>query len=253
MSEFVEIVALCRVVVQQQVGRGRPELGVSIVRQGSVEVGRASGAPHEPFWFPLDRRVSRDRRRSAPTDDLDPQAACGRALANWVDGERRARLIVTPGLEVMWMNEAARALRDDGEAFEVKEGRLTPRSPIIASLVGRARPEEAGCAVVPGDGGRHWVAWAREVCSPPNTLIGLTLQRARSEIRFQALIESHLLTPSEGRIIEMLLAGIETGRVAQTLDISIETLRTHLKHAYQKLGVRSRGELFAEALSFVGP
>jgi DNA-binding CsgD family transcriptional regulator len=223
------------------------------VRQGSVEVGLAPEASLEPFWFSADRRVSGDRRRPVSTDEGDPNARCGRALANWVDGERRARLIVTRDLDVMWMNEAARALRDDGEAFEVSDGRLTPRSPIIAGLVFAARPEEAGCAVVPGEGGRHWVAWAREVCAPPNALIGLTLQRARSEIRFQALIENHLLTPSEGRIIEMLLAGVETGRIAQALDISIETLRTHLKHAYQKLGVRSRGELFAEALSFIGP
>lgn len=221
--------------------------------QGSVEVGRAPGATEEPLWFSVDRRVSQDRRRPASTDERDPGAACGRALANWIDGERRARLIVTRDLDVLWLNEAARVLRDDGEAFEICDGRLTPQSAIISGLVAAARPEEAGCAVVPGEGGRHWVAWAREVCAPPNALIGLTLQRARSEIRFQALIENHLLTPSEGRIVEMLLAGVETGRIAQALDISIETLRTHLKHAYQKLGVRSRGELFAEALSFVSP
>ncbi|WP_296172536.1 LuxR family transcriptional regulator [uncultured Brevundimonas sp.] len=221
--------------------------------QSSVEIDLAAGAPGEPFWFSTDRRVSRDRRRPSATDEAGPDAVCGRALANWIDSERRARLIVTRELDVMWMNEAARGLRDEGEAFEMCDGRLTPRSAIIVGLVAAARPEEAGCAVVPGEGGRHWVAWAREVCAAPDALIGLTLQRARSEIRFQALIENHLLTPSEGRIIEMLLAGAETGRVAQALDISIETLRTHLKHAYQKLGVRSRGELFAEALSFVGP
>ncbi|MGO4409155.1 MULTISPECIES: response regulator transcription factor [unclassified Brevundimonas] len=225
------------------------------MREGSVEANRPRGLAQEPYWLSVDRRASGERRRSAPTaDDADdPGALCHRALANWVDGERRARLIVTRDLDVLWLNEAARALRDDGEAFEVCDGRLAPRSAIIGSLVATARPEEASCAVVPGDAGRHWVAWAREVCGPPNALIGLTLQRARSEIRFQALIENHLLTPSEGRIIEMLLAGVETGRIAQALDISIETLRTHLKHAYQKLGVRSRGELFAEALSFVGP
>lgn len=223
------------------------------MRQGSIDAAPVAGVSQTPLWFSADRRVARDRRRPVSNHEDDPDTLCGRALANWVDGERRARLIVTRDLDVMWMNEAARVLRDDGQAFEVNEGRLTPRSPIIAALVNKARPEEAGCAVVPGEGGRHWVAWAREVCAPPNTLIGLTLQRARAEMRFQALIENHLLTPSEGRIIEMLLAGIETGRVAQALDISIETLRTHLKHAYQKLGVRSRGELFAEALSFIGP
>lgn len=221
--------------------------------QSSVEFDLAAGAPGESFWFSTDRRVSRDRRRGSATDGSGPDALCGRALANWIDGERRARLIVTRDLDVMWMNEAARVLRDEGEAFEICDGRLAPRSAIVAALVAAARPEEAGCAVAPGEGGRHWVAWAREVCTAPEVLIGLTLQRARSEVRFQALIENHMLTPSEGRIIEMLLAGVETGRVAQALDISIETLRTHLKHAYQKLGVRSRGELFAEALSFVSP
>ncbi len=222
------------------------------MRQGSVEFGRAPSAPQEPFWFAVDRRAARDRR-SASALEADANEMCGRALANWIDGERRARLIVTRDLDVLWMNEAARVMRDDGDAFEVIDGRLAPRSPIVASLVCGARPEDAACSVVPGEGGRHWVAWAREVCAPPKALIGLTLQRARGEVRFQALIENHLLTPSEGRIVEMLLAGAETGRIAQALDISIETLRTHLKHAYQKLGVRSRGELFAEALSFVGP
>lgn len=219
---------------------------------GSAEA-EAPGASQRAFWLSVDRRVSRDRRRSPSTDGADLDAVCGRALSNWMDGERRARLIVTRELDVLWMNEAARVLRDDAEAFEVSDGRLTPRSAIIASLVAGARPEESGCAVAPGEGGRHWVAWARAVSGPPHDLVGLTLQRARSEVRFQALIENHLLTPSEGRIIEMLLAGVETGRIAQALDISIETLRTHLKHAYQKLGVRSRGELFAEALSFIGP
>jgi DNA-binding CsgD family transcriptional regulator len=51
----------------------------------------------------------------------------------------------------------------------------------------------------------------------------------------------------------MMLGGAETGRIAQALDISVETLRTHVKHVYRKLGVNSRGELFATALVFVQP
>ncbi|MGH7028402.1 helix-turn-helix transcriptional regulator [Brevundimonas sp.] len=214
----------------------------------------------DPFRGAAGHRRSEEGRGDPPMprEAARIDAVCGQAIANWIEGERRARLILSRDLEVMWMNAAARALRDEGEAFEVDDGRLAPRSPVIAVLVASARPDEARCAVVPGEGGsgeseRHWVAWAREVCGPPDALIGLTLQRARSETRFQALIDNHFLTRAEGRIVEMLLAGVETGRIAQALDISIETLRTHLKHAYQKLGVRSRGELFAEAISFVGP
>ena len=43
------------------------------------------------------------------------------------------------------------------------------------------------------------------------------------------------------------------GRIAQIMDVSLETVRSHLKRAYQKMGVRSRGELFAQALAFVVP
>ncbi len=210
--------------------------------QRRIDPASARASLCDPFRVPAD----------APTP-AQVDAVCGRAAVNWIEGERRARLIVSRDLEVMWMNGAARALSDDGEAFGLEGRRLAPSSPILASLVASAGADEARCTVMPGDGGRRWVAWARQVCAAPTALIGLTLQRARGEARFQALIDHHFLTPSEGRIIEMLLGGAETGRIAQALDISIETLRTHLKHAYQKMGVRSRGELFAEAISFVGP
>lgn len=217
-------------------------LGGFGVSQRRIDPASARASLCDPFRVPAD----------APTP-AQVDAVCGRAAVNWIEGERRARLIVSRDLEVMWMNGAARALSDDGEAFGLEGRRLAPSSPILASLVASAGADEARCTVMPGDGGRRWVAWARQVCAAPTALIGLTLQRARGEARFQALIDHHFLTPSEGRIIEMLLGGAETGRIAQALDISIETLRTHLKHAYQKMGVRSRGELFAEAISFVGP
>ncbi|MFK0300292.1 helix-turn-helix transcriptional regulator [Brevundimonas sp. NPDC090276] len=206
--------------------------------QSLVDPLSVHASSRDPVWTPAGAHVD---------------AVCGRAIVHWVEGERRARLIVSSDLEVVWMNEAARALRDDGEAFVGEDQRLASSSPILAGLVASARSDTACCAVLPGDGGRRWVAWARQVYAAPTALVGLTLQRARGETRFQALIDNHVLTPSEGRIIEMLLSGAETGRIAQALDISIETLRTHLKHAYQKMGVRSRGELFAEAISFVGP
>lgn len=217
-----------------------------------------AGAPRrraaEGPWFASDRRTNPDRRRrpwAAAADDPDGQ--CHRALAAWIDCEMRARLLVTRGLDVVWMNEAARALQEDGDLFGVEGGRLATQSRALARLAGQARSKEARCLAAPGSDGRTWVIWAREVATSPISLIGLTLQRVGGEVRFQALIEAHLLSPSEGRIVEMLLAGLETGRIAQIMDVSLETVRSHLKRAYQKMGVRSRGELFAQALAFVGP
>lgn len=165
----------------------------------------------------------------------------------------RARLLVTRTLEVVWLNEAARALQEDGDLFGVEGGRLSMKSRALPRLMAQARSDETRCLATPGSDGRTWVIWAREVASAPTCLIGLTLQCVGGEARFQALIETHLLSPSEGRIVEMLLAGNETGRIAQIMDVSLETVRSHLKRAYQKMGVRSRGELFAQALAFVVP
>lgn len=194
-----------------------------------------------------------DRRQRPREAADDPDGQCNRALAAWIDSEMRARLLVTRGLDVVWMNEAARTLQDDGELFGVEGGRLASQSRALARLAAQARSEEARCLAAAGSDGRTWVIWAREVATSPTSLIGLTLQRVGGEVRFQALIETHLLSPSEGRIVEMLLAGLETGRIAQIMDVSLETVRSHLKRAYQKMGVRSRGELFAQALAFVGP
>lgn len=224
------------------------------MEQGVWEAGRAGRRAAEEPWFAPERRTNPDRRRrswAASSDDLEGQ--CNRALAAWIDREIRARLLVTRALDVVWMNEAARVLHDDGEPFGVKEGRLVTQSRALARLAGQARSEEARCLAATRSDGRTWVIWAREVASSPTSLIGLTLQRVGGEVRFQALIEAHLLSPSEGRIVEMLLAGVETGRIAQTMDVSLETVRSHLKRAYQKMGVRSRGELFAQALAFMGP
>ncbi|AYG94366.1 LuxR family transcriptional regulator [Brevundimonas naejangsanensis] len=223
------------------------------MEQAFWQTGRARRRAGEEAWVAPDRRTNPDRRRppSGSPDDADGQ--CNRALAAWIDGEMRARLLVTRALDVVWMNEAARILREDGELFGVEGGRFAPQSRVLARLAAQARPGEARCLAAPGADGRTWVVWAREVATSPTSLIGLTLQRSGGEVRFQALIETHLLSPSEGRIVEMLLAGMETGRIAQTMDVSLETVRSHLKRAYQKMGVRSRGELFAQALAFVGP
>jgi DNA-binding NarL/FixJ family response regulator len=53
------------------------------------------------------------------------------------------------------------------------------------------------------------------------------------------------LTPREADVLELLRAGHSNGEIAETLHISIETVRTHARRIYRKLGVRTRRELVA--------
>lgn len=54
-----------------------------------------------------------------------------------------------------------------------------------------------------------------------------------------------LLTPRETDVLELLREGRSNAEIAQSLTVSVETVRTHRRNIYRKLGVRTRRELAA--------
>lgn len=52
-----------------------------------------------------------------------------------------------------------------------------------------------------------------------------------------------LLTPREADVLELLQSGRSNAEIAHALHVSVETVRTHARHVYRKLGVRTRREL----------
>jgi DNA-binding CsgD family transcriptional regulator len=51
------------------------------------------------------------------------------------------------------------------------------------------------------------------------------------------------LTPGERRVYEQYSDGCTAGQIAQQLGLSLNTVKTHSRRIYQKLGVRSRKDL----------
>jgi NarL family two-component system response regulator LiaR len=58
-------------------------------------------------------------------------------------------------------------------------------------------------------------------------------------------IGPEMLTPREADVLELLQSGRSNAEIAQTLHVSVETVRTHARRVYRKLGVRTRRELRA--------
>ena len=54
---------------------------------------------------------------------------------------------------------------------------------------------------------------------------------------------SDLLTPREADVLELLQDGATNAQVAHALSIGIETVRTHARNIYRKLGISSRRDL----------
>ena len=59
-----------------------------------------------------------------------------------------------------------------------------------------------------------------------------------------ATFGSSLLTRREREVVEHVLLGNSTRRIAEKLGVSAETIKLHRKHAYSKLDISSQGELF---------
>lgn len=51
------------------------------------------------------------------------------------------------------------------------------------------------------------------------------------------------LTPREADVLELLQGGRSNAEIAATLHVGVETIRTHARNIYRKLGVSSRREL----------
>jgi DNA-binding NarL/FixJ family response regulator len=56
-----------------------------------------------------------------------------------------------------------------------------------------------------------------------------------------------LLTPKETEVLPLLRAGHSNAQIALSLQVGVETVRTHTRNIYKKLGVSSRRELLAHA------
>jgi DNA-binding CsgD family transcriptional regulator len=97
------------------------------------------------------------------------------------------------------------------------------------------------------------MVWALPLPGPGGPVLALILRPRRERPELAVLAEAGQLTRAEIRIIEMIVSGTETAAIAEALRISLETLRTHVKHAYRKLGVTTRGELFAAVADFLQP
>jgi DNA-binding CsgD family transcriptional regulator len=68
----------------------------------------------------------------------------------------------------------------------------------------------------------------------------------------ELLFQSHGLTKSEARVVQLLASGETPPDIARRLSVSRETIKSHLSAAYAKTGTRGQSELVATVLTGVG-
>jgi RNA polymerase sigma factor (sigma-70 family) len=88
-------------------------------------------------------------------------------------------------------------------------------------------------------------AAARAAEQSPEALAARLLERGleREALRKQVLKVLEALTPREEEVAWLTARGYTNRQIAQTLVISPETVKTHVRHVLEKLGVRSKADL----------
>ena len=185
------------------------------------------------------------------------EQAVEQILAGWLEGDRRPRILVDGDLKAHWVSASAESLmRSDGSVLH-RNGRILPNDlrlePELRSFVASATDEVSAQCVSNRDTGQQLVLAATRLQGPWSHLVGITLYLIGEDVtvRLADLRRPFGLTVSEARVAEHLLCGRTADETAARLNVSIETVRTHIKRIYCKLGVNSRERFFHRLAPFV--
>lgn len=92
-------------------------------------------------------------------------------------------------------------------------------------------------------------SWGVVLKQPLSRDIGLALEKSRLGVRCHELASEYELTGREEEVLLLLLQQKKQADMASELCIEKSTVKTHVKHIYQKLDIHARREL----LALVGP
>jgi DNA-binding CsgD family transcriptional regulator len=108
--------------------------------------------------------------------------------------------------------------------------------------------------------GRWLIVHGSHLTGPDQRLFqtAIILEMAPASEIAQLLMLAYAFTVREREVVQLVLQGLSSIDMAQTLHVSSHTVQDHLKAIFTKVGVRSRGELMTKMLGdhylpYVGP
>lgn len=180
--------------------------------------------------------------------------ALGRLILDRLD---RGVILLDAGRRVQDANALARRVLSDGNGVGVRRGRFVFLDPTLDARLSRLVAAYGNGA--PGSM-RSMAAQVRYNRSPPYRVLVSPFPpdaderrvaffvliygpREWRDISIDVLIEAYGLTRAQAEVARGLFSGQNVEEVAAGLDLSPNTVRTHLKHIFSRCEVRSQREL----------
>lgn len=202
----------------------------------------------------------RSATEAAGAPDCDSNVEYGflrHALAHWMETDAGARVLVDNQLHAWWVSPAADAVLAETSALVLRNGFIRTRENRferqLREMVDNATREVTIQCIYDQRTEEHIVLTAQRLNAPSDHLIGITLQRANEDFVFRLadLRDAFGFTRTEGRVAYHLMCGLTAEETSRHLQVSLETVRTHIKRAYAKLGVSSREAFFHRLTPFI--
>jgi two-component system, NarL family, nitrate/nitrite response regulator NarL len=201
---------------------------------------RVLAADGQPLYRDAVARAIRER----PELELVGEAGNGREALKAIGAERPDVAVIDRTLAGLSGEQVLNAVARDG---------LCTR---VVLLAARADPCEVYAALAEGAAGYLTKdADARELCDAitavarGRTVLSPELQAAvAGEIRLRAPHDRPVLSERERETLTLIAEGLSAPRIGQVLHLSTATVKTHLQHIYEKLGVSERAAAVAEAM-----
>jgi len=185
----------------------------------------------------------------------DPLAA--RLALTWLGVDATPRLICTQCCSLLWTNGAGQDALARGGALELRDGLLQAGDRngqyLFARFVAELGPLPGSVALPFPDGDGHLLLRGRQIGGDSESrYLGIAFHPTGSGFRalYADLDKVYQLTPAEYRVLGEMIDGRTADAIARLMKLSIETVRSHIRHIYSKLRVSSREELFSRISPF---
>jgi DNA-binding CsgD family transcriptional regulator len=195
--------------------------------------------------------------RHAPSREAGESAADHGPLAlAWLDHDYMPRCVLADDLTVLWANIAGRSALAKRRDLEVRDGALyATKAQHQGELLAFVRSSGAGISTLclPRFGGNgHLLLRAQRLSWSEEPAYGVSFFGTGDDYvhTYADLDVAFGLTHAENKVLLRLLDGHDAEQLARLLDVSVETVRSHIRKIYQKIGVRSREALFRVAMPF---
>jgi DNA-binding CsgD family transcriptional regulator len=184
---------------------------------------------------------------------IDPQLW----LKCWSTIDDKARMILTPERVLLWAEEKAYQILTSEDLLRIRNRRVEACNPAESERFDKFLKDDrlqdkigeapTLCLRSSSHSSGDLLLRAGSLTNVGGMdLIGICMWRADTEwhpkwIDFQKTFD---LTTSEAKVIDQLLSGLCPETIAEKQQLSIDTVRTHIRHAYQKLAISKREGLW---------